>query len=244
MVDLAVETRHDVRSIDRACRDPGRKGCHYMATKTKKTTTNTSTKSFPILGVVFGGIALLLVAAIVLSPDESIGSGGEYGEPSITGEALPPMEGGVSVVESDPAFGLVAPEITGQDFDDSTVSITHDGTPKAIVFLAHWCAHCQAEVPRVQAWLDSVGGVPGVEVMSVTTSATSGQPNWPPSSWLDREGWTSPNVRDDAESSALRAYGGNSFPYWVFLNGDGSVAFRRSGETDITTLQTIMETLS
>lgn len=222
-----------------------------MATKTKQSTatkagrkTDASKKSVPLLGIVFGGIALLLIAAIVLSPDESIGSDGEYGEPEITGEALPMMEADASVVEDDAAFGLVAPEITGQDFDDSTVSITHDGTPKAIVFLAHWCPHCQVEVPRVQSWLDSVGGVPGVEVMSVTTSASSGQPNWPPSSWMDRENWTPPNIRDDADSSVLRAYGGNSFPYWVFLNGDGTVAFRMSGETDIATLQGIMETLN
>jgi thiol-disulfide isomerase/thioredoxin len=133
--------------------------------------------------------------------------------------------------------------LTGRDFDDAAVEIKHDGTPKAVVFLAHWCSHCQAEVPRVQAWLDTGGGVPGVEIMSVTTSANSAQANWPPSAWLDREGWTSPNIRDDSDSSALRAYGGNAFPYWVFLNGDGTVAHRQSGQTEVATLQAIMETL-
>lgn len=201
-------------------------------------------RSFPILGVVFGAVALLLVAAVVFSPEESIGSGGEYGEVTVTGDGLPPMPSGQSVVAADPAAGLVAPEVTGVDFDDSSVSISHDGTPKAIVFLAHWCSHCQAEVPRVQSWLDATGGVPGVEVMSVTTSASSGQPNWPPSSWIDREGWTPPNIRDDSDSTALRAFGGSSFPYWVFLNGDGTVAFRSAGQTEITTLQSVMQTLS
>jgi cytochrome c biogenesis protein CcmG/thiol:disulfide interchange protein DsbE len=218
-----------------------------MTTKTKKSTTaktGTSKRSFPVLGVVFGGIALLLVAAIVFSPSESIGSGGEYGEPTISGSPLPPMESGASVVESDEAIGLAAPEVEGQDFDDSTVAIANDGTAKAIVFLAHWCSHCQAEVPRVQNWIDTTGGVPGVQLMSVTTSANSGQQNWPPSSWMDRENWSSPNVRDDSDSSVLRAFGGSSFPYWVFLNSDGTVAFRMSGETDITTLQTIMESLN
>ena len=154
------------------------------------------------------------------------------------------MEPGAAVMPNDPAIGLVAPEITGQDFDDGTVAVAHDGTPKAIVFLAHWCQHCQAEVPRVQAWLDAGGGVEGVEIVSVTTSANSGQPNWPPSEWLERENWTSPNIRDDADSSALQAYGGSSFPYWVFLNGDGTVAHRQAGQTDIATLQAIMTTLT
>jgi cytochrome c biogenesis protein CcmG/thiol:disulfide interchange protein DsbE len=219
-----------------------------MTTKTKKTakaaqTRNQQKKPFPVLIVVFSAIALLLVAAIVLSGEEAIGSAGEYGEVTVSGDSLPPWEGNASVVETEPAFGLVAPEIAGEDFDGSSVSINHDGTAKAIVFLAHWCSHCQAEVPRVQAWLDSTGGVPGVQVMSVTTSSSSGQPNWPPSSWLDRENWTSPNIRDDSDSTVLRAYGGSSFPYWVFLNGDGTVAYRLSGETDIQTLETIMQTL-
>ena len=61
---------------------------------------------------------------------------------------------------------------------------------------------------------------------------------------MARENWTSPNIRDDADSSVFTAFGGRSFPYWVFLNGDGTVAFRRSGQTDIATLQSIMETLS
>lgn len=220
-----------------------------MTTKTKKSAKpapknqGTQKKSFPVLPVVFVAIAALLIAAIVLSGEESIGSAGEFGEVSIDGDALPPWEGNASVVEADSAFGVVAPEATGEDFDGSTVSISHDGTPKAVVFLAHWCSHCRAEVPRVQAWLDSTGGVPGVEVMSVTTAASSGQPNWPPSSWLATENWTSPNIRDDSDRTLLNAYGGTSFPYWVFLNGDGSVAYRLSGETDVQTLQTIMQTL-
>lgn len=223
-----------------------------MTTKTKKQGARkpsaknapTQKKSFPVVGVAFGLVAVLLIAAIVFSGEESIGSGGEYGDVTVAGDALPVWEGNASVVEAEPAFGLVAPEVSGQDFDDSTVAINHDGTPKAIVFLAHWCNHCQTEVPRVQAWLDSTGGVPGVQVMSVTTSASSGQPNWPPSSWLDREGWTPPNIRDDSDSSTLRAYGGTSFPYWVFLNGDGTVVSRVAGQTDVATLQTIMQSLS
>lgn len=222
-----------------------------MTTKTKKKGSDGPTqkssakqkKSFPVLPVVFVGIGALLVAAMLLSGEEPIGSAGEYGDVAISGDALPTWEGNASVVDAEPAFGLVAPEITGVDFDGSSVSINHDGTPKAIVFLAHWCSHCQAEVPRVQSWLDSTGGVPGVEVVSVTTAASSGQPNWPPSSWLDREDWTSPNIRDDSDRTAFAAYGGTSFPYWVFLNGDGTVAYRLAGETDIQTLQSIMGTL-
>jgi hypothetical protein len=98
-------------------------------------------------------------------------------------------------------------------------------------------------MPRVQQWLDSGGGVDGVEIISVTSAASSGQGNWPPSAWMEREGWTSPNIRDDQESSVFRAYGGSPFPYWVFLNGDGTVALRIAGQTSIETLQLAMESL-
>ena len=84
----------------------------------------------------------------------------------------------------------------------------------------------------------------GVEMFSVTTSANSGQPNWPPSDWIEREGWTVPNIRDDSDSSAFGAYGGRSFPYWVFLNGDGSVAHRQAGRVGIADLQVIMNALA
>lgn len=221
-----------------------------MTTRTKKTSSKSSSKAqqpqrkFPVLWVAFGAIAVLLVAAIVFSGEESIGGGGEFGDVTINGESLPLMENGAAVVANDPASGTTAPEASGVDFDDSAVAISHDGTPTAVVFLAHWCSHCQSEVPTVQAWLDSTGGVPGVDMVSVTTSANSGQPNWPPSEWLDRENWTTPNIRDDSDSSLFQAYGGRSFPYWVFLNGDGTVAHRQAGRIDIGQLQNIMQGLA
>lgn len=234
-----------------ACDSPGAKGLpQTMTTKTKKQgspkgpkKTEPAKRKIPVLGLAFGAVAVLLVAAIVFSSEEAIGSAGEFGDPTVTGEDLPPFASQTSVVSADAAAGLVAPEVSGQDFDDSTVEIKADGTPKAIVFLAHWCSHCRSEVPRVQAWLDAGGGVDGVEIMSVTTSSNSGQPNWPPSEWIENEGWTPPNIRDDSDSTVLRSFGGSAFPYWVFLNGDGTVAFRQSGETDVATLEAIMTTL-
>lgn len=220
-----------------------------MTTKTKKPATKSTakkkqqTRRFPLLLVAFGVIAAALIAAVVLSSDEPIGSGGEYGEPAISGTGLPAMEPGAAIVESDAANGLVAPTVAGEDFDGGAVAIEHDGTPKAVLFLAHWCDHCRAEVPKVQGWLDSGGGVEGVEMISVTTFASSGRPNWPPSSWLEGEGWTMSNIRDDQDSSIMNAYGGTSVPYWVFLNGDGTVALRIAGSVDIQTLELAMQSL-
>ena len=217
-----------------------------MATNTRKK-PGTRLVS-PILLIVFGAIAAALIAAMVLSPgkasssDTTISAADEYGHPTISGDSLPPFPTGASA-STDPAIGMVAPEVNGHDFDGSAVSITPDGTPKAVVFIAHWCPHCRNEVPRVQQWINSGGGVAGVDLISVTTALNPQQVNWPPSQWLKNEGWTQPNLRDDQASSVLNAYGGSSFPFWVFLKGDGTVALRMAGETDISTLQTAMESL-
>ncbi|MDQ3782544.1 MAG: redoxin domain-containing protein, partial [Actinomycetota bacterium] len=102
-----------------------------------------------MLPVVFVGVALALIAAIVFSSDRSINA--ETGVPEVTGEALAPHPGNMLPAD-DPAVGIAAPAVVGEDFDGNTVSIDPtDGSPKAIMFLAHWCPHCQAEVPRVQA---------------------------------------------------------------------------------------------
>jgi thiol-disulfide isomerase/thioredoxin len=196
-------------------------------------------RKFPVLPVVFGVVALALVAAIVFSPETEIGA--EFGEVTVSGEELPVYISG----QEDPAIGMTAPDIGGVGFDGTPVSIDNgDGTPKAIVFLAHWCPHCQAEVPRVQAWLDGGGGVEGVEIMSVSTSMNSGQENYPPSEWLEREGWTPPVIRDDTATSALTAYGSGGFPYWVFVDGEGNVVRRSGGELDVAVLEGYMQEIA
>ncbi len=100
--------------------------------------------------IIFGAIAALVVIAGVVAlalsgsgdPEALAGTASGEGasglsetQPvSLTGNPLPPMprEG------ADPALGLVAPELTGRSFDGSPVEITHDGTPKIILFLTHW----------------------------------------------------------------------------------------------------------
>jgi thiol-disulfide isomerase/thioredoxin len=157
----------------------------------------------------------------------------------ITGDALPLLPEG----SSDPALGQVAPEVTGTDFDNAEVSIAHDGNAKIVLFLAHWCPHCQREVPIVQDWLDSAPLPDNVELISVTTSISSTRDNYPPSAWLDREGWSSPVLRDDESSSVSNAYGLTAFPYWVFLAGDGTVLARVTGGIAVSDLDVAVATL-
>lgn len=199
-------------------------------------------RKFPVLPVVFSVLAALLVAAILFSggsktDEERIAEAA--GSPVVTGQGLSQF----ITPASDSAIGQIAPTVTGTDYDDRTVSIADDGTPKVILFLAHWCPHCQAEVTRIQQWLDTTGGFDGVDLISVATAYNPARGNWSPRDWLEGEGWTVPLIRDDPDYSTYIAYGAGDFPYWVFLAGDGTVALRTSGEMAVSDLESIMTQL-
>jgi cytochrome c biogenesis protein CcmG/thiol:disulfide interchange protein DsbE len=147
---------------------------------------------------------------------------------TLTGQALPAF-----AERDDPAVGLPAPTLRGEDFGGRTVTIGDDGRPKAVIFLAHWCPHCQREVPLIQDWLDAQGVPQGVDLYSVATSIDASQPNYPPDAWLEREGWTVPVLVDDFKNSAATAYGLTAFPYFVFVDAEGNVVGRATGELTI-----------
>lgn len=149
----------------------------------------------------------------------------ETGTVHITGTVLPPFRD----ASDDPAVGAAAPTVTGTTFAGDAVSIGEG--PTLLVFIAHWCPHCQREVPRLVDWFG--GGVPGgASIQAVATSISADRPNYPPSSWLTREHWTFPTLVDDADSTAAQAYGLTAFPYFVGIDANGKVVARQSGELD------------
>ena len=124
---------------------------------------------------------------------------------------------------------MTAPTVQGASFDGSPVAIQPNGRPTAIVFVAHWCPHCQREVPVIQSWINANGMPQGVDFVSVATGIDPSGPNYPPDAWLAREGWTLPVIVDPTNSVAM-AYGLSAYPYWVFLDGEGKVVSRTTGE--------------
>ena len=190
---------------------------------------------------IVGGVLVVAFAVVIaMSLGSTEDTPDEFGSPTYLGSPLPEMTN----TGLDPAVGAPIPEVTGADFTGAPVSIENDGVPKAIVFLAHWCPHCQEEVPLVQSWLDAGGGVDGVEILSVATSINSARTNYPPSSWLEREGWTQGVVVDDTDNLVLQSYGAGAFPYWVFLNADGTVAARSEGRLDVPQLEAFLNAIA
>lgn len=173
----------------------------------------------------------LLVVAFLATSRDSAETGEQTAAIVVDGAALVELPPNVQVTDlsSDPAAGTVAPTLTGTDFGGDDVSIGPDGRPKVVYFLAHWCPHCQEEVPVVQQLIDD-GQVPdGLDLYAVSTAVDGGRSNYPPEAWLADEGFAPPTLRDDANSGAFRAYGGSGFPYVVYLDGDNRVLARSAG---------------
>jgi thiol-disulfide isomerase/thioredoxin len=151
---------------------------------------------------------------------------------SVTGTALAPQPEDPTAV--DPAVGVKAPTLEGATFDGTPVKITPgtDGN-LMVVFLAHWCPHCQKELPRLVEWINSGAAPKDLKIVAVATATTDQRPNYPPSTWITREGWTNPVMADSDTQAAAQAYGLTSFPFFVLVKADGTVALRDSGEKEI-----------
>ena len=155
----------------------------------------------------------------------------EYQPVKITGDALPLMPD----TGDDPGIGVKVPVVEGFNFHGDPVSldIAASGKPTMVVFLAHWCPHCNREIPRILE-LNSKGGIPeGLRVVGVATGSRDDQANWPPSEWLAEMGWKWEKLADTQVGDAFNAYGGQSFPTMVLVGPDGTVVNRFSGEVEV-----------
>ncbi len=199
----------------------------------RRTNVETRSSRTPLLiGLAIVGVVVLLaILAVALG---GLGGGG-LSEPATTpvrvsGDTLPALDANAA---TDAAVGQPIPTITGTDLDGEPMTIAPGGGPMAIVIVAHWCPHCQAEIPRLVQDIAANGVPEGVTVVGLSTSINRAQPNYPPSAWLERERWDEPTLVDDANSTALAALGVSSFPGFVFVDADGNVVSRTTGEIPI-----------
>lgn len=184
-----------------------------------------------------GGIVAVLALAVVFafSGSDEAAEGLAFGDVTVEGATLPVFEAGAA----DPAVGTAGPVLSGADDEGNPVTIGGPGEPRIVLFLAHWCSHCQAEVPRVTDYLAE--NDVDVEFLAVATSSNATAPNYPPSVWLEREEWPVPTIFDDSSGTAGTAYGLSGFPFWTILDADGVVQSRFSGELSTEQLQAVVD---
>ena len=201
-----------------------------------------------IVLVVAAGVAIAAVLATRGGDDEESAStvppaGPGNGAVTVTveGAALPPLEDPAN----DAAVGSPAPALRGTDYQGNAVDIAPGtGGPMMIVFLAHWCPHCNNEIPLLLEWRDS-GEIPAdLQLFGVSTAANPERPNYPPDEWLAEKGWDWPVLADDAELTAANAYGVTGFPFFTVVDADGNVAARGSGEYPIEALQALVDSVA
>jgi cytochrome c biogenesis protein CcmG, thiol:disulfide interchange protein DsbE len=200
----------------------------------------TATRSAPAdrtrtLLIAGAAVALVVILGIVIAlaggtddPDTTATATDDrpaFGPIVVEGAALPDFES----TEDDPAIGQDVPLIEGTAPDGSPVTIDGTGEPTVVAFLAHWCPHCQRELPLLVDLMDG-GELDGVRMVAVLTGTSADRPNFPPVAWLEREGWTGDILLDDESSAAAQAAGLTSYPYLLFLDGDGKVVARTAGE--------------
>lgn len=166
-------------------------------------------------------------------PTELVG----YTRPvDVTGDKLPILQ--VDSVEADPARGSRAPVVSGEDFEGRTVRI--DGVasgPTMVVFLAHWCSHCDDEILVINRLRDQGSFPEGLSIVGVSTAVMADRPNFPPDRWLESKGWTYPVIADDVDFEreafvAAEAFGVSAFPFVVLIDADGVVQARWAGGRD------------
>ncbi len=222
------------------------RGADPYADLAKRTSGNRPKTGLIVIGISVGAVVLIAVLALLFTGggDEPVADGTgaaaaqdatqEQAAVEVIGEPLPEypqVAGVVAPAEDDPAVGMTPPTLEGESFDGTPVDITPGGgTPKLVMFVAHWCPHCQKELPLVQEWIDA-GLVPdGVELFAVSTAVAADRPNYPPSEWIAAEGWEPQVLLDNPDQSAAMAYGLGGYPFFVLIDGDGKVVQRGSGE--------------
>lgn len=169
--------------------------------------------------------------------------GDEVRAVAVIGDALPEYAGSI---ENDPAVGMVAPGLIGEDYTGSQVVAAH-GTdrPTLVVFLAHWCPHCNDEIPELNALRDSGRWPAGLDIVAVSTAIAPDRPNFPPSRWLVEKDWTYPVIADELDMgiesfTAATAYGVTGFPFMTLVGSDGTVLARWSGSAGADAIEALV----
>ena len=159
----------------------------------------------------------------------------------VIGESLPLYEDPLN----DLAVGMSAPKVVGLDLLSSAeVAVAPSGKPLVVAFFAHWCPHCQREVAEMTEWLASNKFPDNVDLIAVSTFEDSSRGNYPPSEWLASHNWPFPVIADTSSLAVAEAYGASSVPFFVFINADGVVAKRTSGNVGPILLLQLIEDLT
>lgn len=143
--------------------------------------------------------------------------------------------------QTDSAIGEPLPTITGTTVKGQPLAIEGDGRPMALLVMAHWCPHCQAEVALLADHLRLTGLPDDVRLVAISTAYDATRGNYPASTWLRNAEWPVPTLVDDADSTALKALGIGAFPGLVLVDDAGDVLLRFTGGLNPTSFERALD---
>jgi len=201
-----------------------------------------------IIGSVIAIVIIFFAALFILQPSAEKNFFG--GEISVKGDMLPNLSVNFNrdcvffenfnyCQQLEPAANFDAPIILGTDINGNQIS-TDSEEPKILLFLAHWCSHCQQEVKTIQKWINENGNPDPIKIYSILTSINSNQPNFPPDKWLESENWSSPTFVDNDQDGVAKHFGIRGFPFWVIVDHHGKIITRLSGSYTAEEFQIIL----
>ena len=219
-----------------------------MATATKKQPQKSNNGTVMLIGI---SVAIVAIGALVIvlftgsdtktTPGSSGSTLKQFQSATVTGSLArfpDPTKN-----EKETEIGKPAPTVVGKDFAGNTVNLIEPGKPTMIAFVAHWCPHCNKEVPLIVDWM-ATGGNKGVDVIAVATGSDQNNPNWPPSEWLANLSWPGRVIADSQDAKIATAYGLTGYPLLVFVDSKGKVTDRMSGEEPIANIQAAIDKIA
>lgn len=215
-------------------------------------------RPIPVFGII---VALLILVPVVVlfatSGDneedkkisEKVANVPVYADVDVEGDKLSEFPQGPA--SNDRSAGDPIPTISGTSFDNEPMTISAEDGAQMIAIVAHWCPHCQSEVPKIVSYFEKNGVPEGVTVRAISTSVQESQGNFPPAEWLAREKWDYETLIDEdplaveaPDVNAAGALGVTSFPSILFVDKDGNVSARFSGDVTDSLLESNLAKIS
>jgi thiol-disulfide isomerase/thioredoxin len=190
-----------------------------------------------------GGLGILIAAGVAVvaiivgvvwlfgskntDTTKSVDDAKQFQTSTITGDKLPDTPDNDGVVDS--SIGKTVPKVMAKDFQGKESPLIQAGKPTLLTFAAHWCPHCNKEVPLITKLING-NKLSGIDAVVIATGTDATRPNYPPSDWLASEQWPARVAVDDQAGSIHAAFGGGGYPTMVFVDKDGKVVARMTGE--------------
>ncbi len=193
---------------------------------------------FATIGVV--SLILILIIVLIFSGNSSNQATGSFkGNINIKGETVAQLPQhfdrncifhSVTLCQSfESAANIIIPDVEGVSISGEPFKIQNDGRKKIILFLAHWCPHCQVEVGVFESWTKTHGIPNDIDFYAVATANNPSQENYPPETWLKEAKWEFPTIIDTESDNIAKIFGVTSFPYWVLVDSDNKILTRLAG---------------